>query len=223
MPPEPSAQTASQRLKPLLDGAVGFATVGSAQDAAADRSAHAMADLAGGVMRTVGPWLTRAPDRARQSRGRVPRKIRRARSKRSSRACGTISAASARNSPISTGIWDARPDAAARDDIVYSPETLERFQQLRDDGKPALIFAAHLANWELPALVAARYGLAAHVLYRAPEHRRDRRRGARHPRGRDGHAGANRARRAGPAGRCACTPAATSPCWSISITCAAST
>ena len=29
---------------------------------------------------------------------------------------------------------------------------------MRDDGKPALIFAAHLANWELPALVAARLG-----------------------------------------------------------------
>jgi KDO2-lipid IV(A) lauroyltransferase len=25
---------------------------------------------------------------------------------------------------------------------------------LRDDGKPALVFAAHLANWELPALAA---------------------------------------------------------------------
>ena len=25
---------------------------------------------------------------------------------------------------------------------------------MRDDGKPALIFSAHLANWELPPLVA---------------------------------------------------------------------
>ena len=46
--------------------------------------------------------------------------------------------------------------------------TFDRFHQLRDDGKPALIFAAHLANWELPALVAAAYGLDTIVLYRRP-------------------------------------------------------
>ncbi len=39
---------------------------------------------------------------------------------------------------------------------------------MRDDGKPALIFAAHLANWELPAIAASAYGLNATVLYRRP-------------------------------------------------------
>ena len=43
-----------------------------------------------------------------------------------------------------------------------------RFKALRDDGKPALIFAAHLANWELPAITAAKYGLDSAVLYRRP-------------------------------------------------------
>jgi len=54
------------------------------------------------------------------------------------------------------------------DDIVADAATSERFHRLRHDGKPALIFAAHLANWELPALVAARHGLDAAVLYRRP-------------------------------------------------------
>ena len=54
------------------------------------------------------------------------------------------------------------------DDIVADAATAERFYRLRHDGKPALIFAAHLANWELPALVAARHGLDAAVLYRRP-------------------------------------------------------
>jgi KDO2-lipid IV(A) lauroyltransferase len=54
------------------------------------------------------------------------------------------------------------------DDIVADPATSERFYQLRHDGKPALIFAAHLANWELPALVAARHGLDTAVLFRPP-------------------------------------------------------
>jgi KDO2-lipid IV(A) lauroyltransferase len=45
---------------------------------------------------------------------------------------------------------------------------IERFVQLQDDGKPALIFAAHLANWELPAVSAATYKLDSAVLYRRP-------------------------------------------------------
>ena len=53
-------------------------------------------------------------------------------------------------------------------DILYTQETYDRFHRLRRDGKPALIFAAHLANWELPALVATRYGLDTTVLYRRP-------------------------------------------------------
>jgi KDO2-lipid IV(A) lauroyltransferase len=39
---------------------------------------------------------------------------------------------------------------------------------LRDDGKPAIIFSAHLANWELTAAIAGKYGLALSVLFRAP-------------------------------------------------------
>ena len=39
---------------------------------------------------------------------------------------------------------------------------------MRLDGKPALVFAAHLANWELPAYVAAAYKLDLNILYRRP-------------------------------------------------------
>ncbi|BAT61110.1 lipid A biosynthesis (KDO)2-(lauroyl)-lipid IVA acyltransferase [Variibacter gotjawalensis] len=52
--------------------------------------------------------------------------------------------------------------------IIFDPQTRELFDQLRDDGKPALIFAAHLANWELPAVTAAVFGLKADLLYRPP-------------------------------------------------------
>jgi KDO2-lipid IV(A) lauroyltransferase len=54
------------------------------------------------------------------------------------------------------------------DDIVADPKTSALFHELRHDGKPALIFASHLANWELPALVAARHGLETAVLFRRP-------------------------------------------------------
>jgi KDO2-lipid IV(A) lauroyltransferase len=47
-------------------------------------------------------------------------------------------------------------------------EGAEQFIALRDDGKPGLIFSAHLANWELPAICAARYGLDATAVFRPP-------------------------------------------------------
>jgi len=54
------------------------------------------------------------------------------------------------------------------DQIEFSSATIERFVRLRDDGKPALVFAAHLANWELPALAAKAFGLNSLALYRPP-------------------------------------------------------
>jgi len=60
------------------------------------------------------------------------------------------------------------PARPGTEDIVYDPDTLERFHRLRVDGKPALVFAAHLANWEVPALVACDYELDSTVLYRRP-------------------------------------------------------
>jgi KDO2-lipid IV(A) lauroyltransferase len=47
-------------------------------------------------------------------------------------------------------------------------EGIEDFLRLRDDGRPGLIFSAHLANWELPAICAHRFGLAATAVFRAP-------------------------------------------------------
>ena len=45
---------------------------------------------------------------------------------------------------------------------------IEHFIALAEDGKPALIFSAHLANWELPPICAARYGLNSTVVFRPP-------------------------------------------------------
>lgn len=47
-------------------------------------------------------------------------------------------------------------------------EGVEHFLALREDGRPGIIFSAHLANWELPAICAARYGLDATAVFRAP-------------------------------------------------------
>jgi len=60
------------------------------------------------------------------------------------------------------------PDRPGPEDITYSQRTFDLFHQLRLDGKPALLFTSHLANWELSAYVAAAYKLDLHILYRRP-------------------------------------------------------
>jgi Kdo2-lipid IVA lauroyltransferase/acyltransferase len=65
-------------------------------------------------------------------------------------------------------IWDFDPARPSAGRIQASPETVARYEAIRDDGKPALIFAGHLANWELPAIAAAKHGIESAVLYRTP-------------------------------------------------------
>jgi KDO2-lipid IV(A) lauroyltransferase len=50
-------------------------------------------------------------------------------------------------------------------------DSVPLFDSLRTDGKPALCFAAHLANWELPAVAAAAHGLPSAVVYRMPNNK----------------------------------------------------
>jgi Kdo2-lipid IVA lauroyltransferase/acyltransferase len=65
-------------------------------------------------------------------------------------------------------IWDYDPARPKDSRIEIEKRSYELFTQLRLDGKPALIFAGHLANWELPALAAVAHGLDAAILYRRP-------------------------------------------------------
>jgi KDO2-lipid IV(A) lauroyltransferase len=65
-------------------------------------------------------------------------------------------------------VWDFDPARPGSGRIEFTPRSAELFNQLRLDGKPALIFASHLGNWELPALAAVAHGLDAAILYRRP-------------------------------------------------------
>jgi KDO2-lipid IV(A) lauroyltransferase len=116
-------------------------------------------------MRTVGPWLPEHRTGRNNLRAAFPEK-----------SDGDIDT-------ILRGVWDNLGRVAAeiahldhicsgdpynRAFIDYAPETIARFNHLKDDGKPAVVFAAHLANWELPAVIAASDGLDTVVLYRRP-------------------------------------------------------
>jgi Kdo2-lipid IVA lauroyltransferase/acyltransferase len=66
-------------------------------------------------------------------------------------------------------IWDFDRDHPYERRIQTDSEPL--FDLLRTDGKPALCFAAHLANWELPAIAATAHGLPSAVVYRMPNNK----------------------------------------------------
>jgi len=65
-------------------------------------------------------------------------------------------------------IWTLDPEHPEAGRIELAPGTIAKFAALRDDGRGALIFASHLANWELPALAGPAYGLESAVLFRRP-------------------------------------------------------
>jgi KDO2-lipid IV(A) lauroyltransferase len=128
---------------------------------------RAMANFSARITRTAGPWL---------KEHRIGRE--------------NLAAAFPEKSPaeidaILAGVWDNLGRVAAEfahidrlhildverpgpEDIVYDQRAYDIFHRLRLDNKPALIFTAHLANWELAAYVAAAYKLHMHVLYRRP-------------------------------------------------------
>jgi len=65
-------------------------------------------------------------------------------------------------------IWNLDPNHPDKGRIELAPDATAKFEALRDDGKGALVFASHLANWELPALAGPAYGLESAVLFRRP-------------------------------------------------------
>lgn len=65
-------------------------------------------------------------------------------------------------------LGDFDPEHPEQGRIIGDPSNVVRFKRLINDGKPALIFAAHLGNWELPAISAATHKLDTAVLYRRP-------------------------------------------------------
>ena len=153
-----------KRARDAIIGAVAIGAIKVLRMVDPDR----MADIAGWVTRTVGPLLPEHKLARAQLTAAFPEK------------------SPAEIDTILRGVWDnlgrmgaefAHLDRLWDFDVEY-PERhgrvevpksdLDRFVQLRMDGKPALIFTAHLANWELPAICAVTNKLDSAVLYRRP-------------------------------------------------------
>jgi KDO2-lipid IV(A) lauroyltransferase len=152
--------------KRMADGALGFAA-GMSLKVLRRFDPRRVSDFAGAVMRAIGPLLPEHRVGRANLAAAFPEKsppeieaILRGVWENLGRVAGEFAHLDA--------LWDFDPEGAPSRHIEFSDETKERFLRLRDDGKPALIFAAHLANWELPALAAAAHGLDTVILYRRP-------------------------------------------------------
>ena len=60
------------------------------------------------------------------------------------------------------------PGKTGRTEVIGIEQFIKLLEEGREQGKPAIIFSAHLANWEMPAVAAARYGLDTTVVFRPP-------------------------------------------------------
>ena len=127
-----------------------------------------MADFAGWLMRTIGPLLPEQRVARDNLKAAFPEKSA-AEIERILRGTWDNLGRMGAEFAHLDRLWDFDPEHPdRRGRIELAAADIERFRQILYDGKPALIFATHLANWELPAICAAIYKLDSAVLYRRP-------------------------------------------------------
>jgi KDO2-lipid IV(A) lauroyltransferase len=153
------------RIKPL-DATVGAMAAG-ALGAAKRLDRRRTANFAGALMRRLGPLRPEHRLARANLRAAFPDK------------------SDAEIEQILGGVWDnlgrigvefahldefsiAGLETPSPNDITYEPHVAERYRQLIASGRPLLCFAAHLANWELPAVMGHLLGAKSAVLYRRP-------------------------------------------------------
>jgi Kdo2-lipid IVA lauroyltransferase/acyltransferase len=152
--------------KPLSEAAVGALTVGLLRTTRyfdADRTADAFARIA----RLIGPRLREQRIGRANLTAAFPEKSPEEIEKILAGVWDNLGRMGAEFAHLDH-IWDFEEEYPEDGRIELAPGTRALFHKLRLDGKPALIFASHLANWELPALAAVAHGLDAAILYRKP-------------------------------------------------------
>jgi KDO2-lipid IV(A) lauroyltransferase len=160
------ALMAERHFKLLLDAIIGALAVGLLS-AIKRMDRKRTANFAGALMRKAGPLFPEHRIGRDNLRAAFPEK------------------SAAEIEQILGGVWDNLGRIAvefahldefcvegfgplARDLITYPPEAKERYERIVKSGKPILGFTAHLANWELPGVVAKLLGAPTAILYRRP-------------------------------------------------------
>jgi KDO2-lipid IV(A) lauroyltransferase len=122
-------------------------------------------DLGGFIARTFGPLLGAHRTAVRNLRAAFPERSEAEVQAIARGAWDNLGRTGAEYAHLG-GLFDYDPDRPQPGRVEV--EGIEHFLRLRDDGRPGLIFSAHLGNWELPAICAARFGLPATAVFRTP-------------------------------------------------------
>ena len=126
-----------------------------------------LADLGGAIMRRIGPWLPEHRVGRDNIAAAFPEKSAEERKQILLGSWENLGRVAAEFAHLDR-LWDHDPARPGQGRVLESDDAYRRLVQMRDDGKPALVFSAHLANWELSAVAATFYGIDTTVLYRPP-------------------------------------------------------
>jgi len=127
-----------------------------------------MANFAGRLMRVVGPWFPEHKIGRENLRAAFPDKSPEEIAKILGGVWENLGRVAAEFAHIDRiVIHDPRqPERTPSPDVMIDDVTFARLNTVR--GQPTIVFAAHLANWEIPALAPHAFGLNASILYRRP-------------------------------------------------------
>ena len=121
--------------------------------------------LCGGIARRLGPWLPVHRVGQRNIRAAFPDRGAAWHEATLRDAWDNLGRVAGEYVHLNT-LWDFDPQRPDQGRIRTGSVPL--FMDLLNDGKPALCFSAHLANWELAALIPPAHGMESAVVYRMP-------------------------------------------------------
>ncbi|GJE28964.1 lipid A biosynthesis lauroyl acyltransferase [Methylobacterium organophilum] len=122
-------------------------------------------DLGGWLARSIGPFLPSHRTALANLRAAYPDLSEAELRALAAQAWDNLGRTGAEYAHLDT-IFDYDPDSAETQRM--SVKGIDHFYALRDDGRPGLVFSAHLANWELPAICAQKFGLETTAVFRPP-------------------------------------------------------
>lgn len=154
------------RIKPAVDAVAGGLAIGLLK-LARRFDPQRVVKFSGAMLRRIGPWLPEHKVGRANLRAAFPEKSDAEVEAILLRVWENVGRVAAEYAHLDRLVSFDRKTSTSRG-AELTPDTLRRLAVLRDDDRPALIFAAHLGNWELPAVGAALFGLPLTVLYRAP-------------------------------------------------------
>lgn len=129
-----------------------------------------MANVLGRMMRIVGPWLPEHKVGRENLAAAFPDKSPEDIEKILAGVWGNLGRVAAEFAHIDRIVIHdpERPERSGDPDVICDDTTYARLKLLSDTSKPNLVFAAHLANWEIPALAPHAFGYKTSILYRRP-------------------------------------------------------